>query len=67
MIIAHLPAGAIAWGWRLSNAAHPLGVVPATQNHWVLSFVLHWTFLVVIGLCLLAAIVFRTQRRSGGA
>ena len=44
-------AGAIAWGWPLSAHVVPLVVVPATQDWWVMSFVLHWTFVVEVLIC----------------
>ncbi len=47
-------AGNIAWGWPVTAAARPLIAVPATQDWWVMSFVLHWTFAVEILICLLA-------------
>ncbi|QBY00288.1 metal-dependent hydrolase [Rhodophyticola sp. CCM32] len=38
-------AGDIMWLWPMSNALYALFSVPATQDHWMLSFILHWTFL----------------------
>ena len=58
-------AGAIAWGWPYTGASAPFVVVPATQSHWVLSFMSHWTFLLEIALVLVACAVFFTQRRRG--
>lgn len=55
--------GAIAWGWPLSQAAHPLVVVPATYDNWVMSFLTHWTFQFEIVLTLLALAVFIRQKR----
>lgn len=57
--------GAIAWAWPLSDAAHPLVVVPAVHDNWVLSFVLHWTFLVEIAVCVAAGIVWFQRRAEG--
>ncbi|MFT5631565.1 MAG: inner membrane protein [Gammaproteobacteria bacterium] len=50
-------AGAIAWGWPFSDVSRPLVVVPATHDHWVNSFLNHWTFQVEIALTLLALFV----------
>lgn len=49
--------GRIAWGWPVWQIAQPRVEVPATQDWWVLSFVLHWTFLVELALCGLALIL----------
>lgn len=37
--------GGIMWAWPLTTDLYQLVTVPATQGHWVLSFILHWTFL----------------------
>ena len=50
-------AGAIAWGWPFSDVSKPLVVVPATYDHWVMSFLTHWTFQVEIGLTFVAMVV----------
>ena len=55
--------GEIAWAWPASEATHPLVTVQATQSHWILSFLTHWTFAVEIAITLLALIVWRTTRR----
>lgn len=55
--------GEIAWAWPVSEATHPLVTVQATQSHWILSFLTHWTFAVEIAITLLALIVWRTTRR----
>lgn len=60
--------GQIAWFWPISDRFHTLVVVPATQNHWMLSFLLHWTFLLELGLCALALILFKrlnTKEKPG--
>ncbi len=36
--------GGILWGAPFDDRLYSLVTVPATQSHWVLSFVLHWTF-----------------------
>lgn len=51
-------SGGILWGAPLSQALYSLVTVPATQSHWVLSFVLHWTFVFEITIWLLAAWLF---------
>jgi hypothetical protein len=52
--------GGIMWLWPWSDTLFSLVTVPATQSHWVLSFILHWSFLfevVIIGLT--AFLLFR--------
>lgn len=56
--------GKITWLWPISDYSAPLIIVPATQSHWVLSFLVHWTFGVEILLCIVAFYVW--FRSSGG-
>jgi inner membrane protein len=49
-------AGDIMWLWPVSDQFFHLFAVPATQSHWVLSFLLHWTFLAEI--VIIAAAVY---------
>lgn len=58
-------AGAIAWGWPVWTDGAPLVVVPATQDHWVLSFLVHWTFRVEIAIVCVAALVLLLGWRRG--
>lgn len=48
-ILVHLildsVGGGIMWLWPFSNHLFSLTTVPATQSHWILSFILHWSFL----------------------
>ena len=55
-------AGQIAWAWPFSHATVTLVEVPATQSHWILSFMMHWTFAVELGLCALALWVLMRKR-----
>ncbi|WP_299550197.1 metal-dependent hydrolase [uncultured Tateyamaria sp.] len=57
-------AGKVAWAWPVLDEATPLVIVPATQAHWVLSFLLHWTFAVEIALCIAALLLFASARRT---
>lgn len=57
-------AGQIDWGWPLWELPVTLVQVPATQSHWVLSFLTHWTFLNELIICAIAILVYRrTDRR----
>ena len=44
-ILLDAPVGGIMWLWPVSDELFVLYEVPATQTHWLLSFVLHWSFL----------------------
>ena len=55
--------GDVMWLWPYSDTFIHLFTVPATQSHWVLSFLLHWTALAELAVILVAALVFfRTER-----
>jgi inner membrane protein len=55
-------AGAVVWGWAGFGFSGPLVVVPATQDHWILSFLVHWTFGVELVLTAVALIVLWRRR-----
>jgi inner membrane protein len=47
--------GGIMWLWPFSDHLYSLITVPATRGHWVLSFVLHWSFLLELMIISIAA------------
>lgn len=55
--------GGILWLYPISSTAYTLIDVPAQFGHWILNFVLHWSFLLELGILALAVIVF--FRRDG--
>ena len=57
-------AGQIAWGWPFSTDTVTLVVVPASQSHWILSFMVHWTFAVELILCVIALMVWMRKRAT---
>lgn len=57
-------AGGIAWAAPFDTTLYALVTVPARYSHWVISFVLHWTFLLEIAIWLWAAALFLGRRRS---
>ena len=57
-------AGAVTWGWPLSDHTTTLATVPATHDHWIKSFLNHWTFKVELALCVLAAAVWWRSRQA---
>ena len=57
-LILDTPTGGIMWLWPFSDHLFTLATVPATRSHWVLSFMLHWTFLAEIAICAAALALF---------
>jgi len=55
-------AGAVRWGFGDVSWQGPIVEVPASQSHWLLSFLLHWTFGVELLICCAAAVVFWRRR-----
>ena len=55
-------AGAVTWGWPWWDHKTTLVHVPATHEHWIKSFLAHWTFKVELALCVLAAAVWWRSR-----
>jgi inner membrane protein len=47
--------GGIMWLWPWSDHLFSALIVPATQSHWVLSFILHWSFLLELAIIAIAA------------
>lgn len=57
-------AGAVSWGWPIVDTPVTLVRVEATHDHWIKSFLSHWTFKVEIGVCLLALIIWWRSQPS---
>ena len=55
--------GKINWAWPWGEFGGPLTVVPASQSHWILSFLLHWTFLTEVVICAAALWLYLRRRR----
>ena len=55
--------GGIMWGWPFSTQLFVLAVVPARYDHWIISFILHWSFLTEIAIALLGGWLFWRDRR----
>jgi inner membrane protein len=57
--------GGIAWLYPLSNKVLTLFVVPAVYSHWIISFILHWTFIIEIIIVFIAfSLALRKSFRS---
>ena len=56
--------GGILWAVPFNDKLYSLVNVPATQDHWVLSFILHWTFLLELMIWALAGFLFWRRAKS---
>lgn len=54
--------GSIMWLWPYSDQLYQLFTVPTTRHHWIISFMLHPSFLAEIAITVWALVLF--QRRS---
>lgn len=65
-VLSHMALDSIAaptyWLAPFSDMKTELFPVPATHSHWIVSFVLHWTFLIEVGITLLAVAVLAASR-----
>lgn len=59
--------GGILWLYPFDDRLITLIDVPATQAHWILSFVLHWTFLAEIVIWIAAATLWLRRRGKAPA
>jgi inner membrane protein len=61
-IVVHLCldtiGGGIMWLWPVSDHLFALVEVPATRSHWVLSFMVHWTFWAEVAIVVAAAVLW---------
>lgn len=51
-------AGNIMWLAPFDTGLYALITVPVTRSHWILSFMLHWTFLAELAIWACAAMLF---------
>lgn len=56
-------SGGILWGAPFSGHLFALFEVPAAYGHWVISFMLHWTFLAEVVVWLVAAWLWVRRRQ----
>jgi inner membrane protein len=56
--------GGILWFWPFDGTMSVLVEAPATQSHWVLSFLVHWTFALEAAIMLTAAALFLAARKA---
>ena len=67
-VFAHLcldsVVGDIRWLWPLSDELFSLFTVPARYSHYIISFVLHWTFAIELVICTAAAMTLHRWRAA---
>lgn len=56
--------GDVMWLWPMSGDLFALFTVPATQGHWVLSFVFHWSFALELAIIFAAGLVWLGPRAA---
>jgi len=54
--------GSINWLYPITSNGHALVTVPTVHKWWILNFLLHWTFLLEIGIAIIAFFV-HTRRK----
>jgi len=62
-------SGGILWGWPFDDHLYSLLSVPATRAHWVLSFLLHWSFALELAIWTCAGVLWwraGDSRATGG-
>lgn len=57
--------GGILWLFPYETSQIYLIKVPAVRSWWVWNFVLHWTFMIEIAICVMAAITWFRRRKRG--
>lgn len=57
-------AGGTMWFWPLTDRLYTMTTVPATQSHWLLSFLFHWTMLLELAVWGAALALWLTPRRQ---
>ena len=67
-VFAHLcldsVVGDVRWLWPLSDELFSLFTVPARYSHYIISFVLHWTFAIELVICTAAAMTLHRWRAA---
>ena len=54
-------AGGIHWGYPITKNLYHLITVPSQYSHWIVNFVLHWSFLIEILIISMAAVRLKKQ------
>jgi inner membrane protein len=56
--------GGILWAAPFSDHLYSLVIVPAAYDHWITSFILHWTFLAELAIWLAALTLWLRRPRA---
>lgn len=56
--------GKIAWFYPVTTTEYHLFHVPSIYSWWVANYLLHWTFLFELGLCLWATVLWRQSHKN---
>lgn len=56
--------GGILWAAPFSDHLYSLAIVPAAYDHWIVSFILHWTFLAELAIWLAALTLWLRRPRA---
>lgn len=57
-------SGGILWAAPFDMQLYSLVSVPATQSHWILSFILHWSFLAEVVIWGMAVFLWVNRREA---
>ncbi|NKB28372.1 MAG: metal-dependent hydrolase [Rhodobacteraceae bacterium] len=60
-------AGSVAWAWPFDPQLYQFVTVPAAYPHWILSFLLHWTFAIELAIWFAAIALILGARRARAA
>ena len=63
-ILLDAPVGGVMWLWPFDDTLFYGWTVPATQPHWILSFVFHWSFCAELAIWLCALIMYLCRSRK---
>lgn len=61
-LILDTVGGGIMWVWPFSQQLYSLITVPAAHSHWVISFLLHWSFLAELSIVATALWFFFSRK-----
>lgn len=63
-LVLDTTTGGIGWLFPFNNNLLFLIKIPANYSHWIISFVLHWSFLLEISIIMWAVILFLKGNRK---
>lgn len=63
-LILDTVSGGVSWLYPFSNKLLVLIKIPANYSHWIISFVLHWSFLIEMSIVMCGIILFFRKLRE---